>query len=209
MTGSTHFWCDTCNVQSLLIIDGRSIFRDEYEEEIVSQMGHCVRCSQPGLVIQQQVGPDEWSHFQLYPKILKKTDLVLPPRVNESFREAVLCESAGAWLATAVMVRRTLEAIAKEIDPSAKTLMNGLEALKKKGLISDELHQWGTELRFIGNIGAHPTGDVIERQDANDAMEFLKAIVETIYHLRPKFQEMQRRRKKAKELPAPVVPPTE
>ena len=172
-------------------------------------MGHCVKCGRPGLIERQEIAPHEYANYQLYPRIRKRIELALPPRVSESFLEAVICELAGAWLATAVMVRRTLEAIAKEFDPSVKTLMNGLETLKTRGLISDELHRWGTELRFIGNIGAHPTGDVITKQDANDAMEFLRAIVETIYHLRPKFQEMQRRRKKAKEPADPVVPPTE
>ena len=99
----------------------------------------------------------------------------------------------------AVMVRRTLEAIAREFDPDAKTLFKGLHAMKVKGLISEELSQWGDALRFIGNLGAHPTDDEVTKDDAQDAMEFLKAIVETIYDLRPKFKEMVARRQKDAE----------
>jgi hypothetical protein len=71
--------------------------------------------------------------------------------------------------------------------------------MKEKGLISEELSQWGDELRFIGNIGAHPTDDVVTELDSKEALEFLEAIVETIYHLRPKFQAMRLRRARGSE----------
>jgi hypothetical protein len=117
------------------------------------------------------------------------------------------CMAAGAWLAAAVMVRRTLEAIAREFDPSAKNLFSGLHAMKAKGLISEELSQWGDALRFIGNLGAHPTDEEVSQADAQDAMEFLKAIVETIYDLCPKFKEMVARRQK--DAPAAEEPSKE
>jgi hypothetical protein len=92
------------------------------------------------------------------------------------------------------MVRRTLEAIGKEFDPKARRLFDGLRAMKDRGAISEELLQWGDQLRFLGNIGAHPTADVVTPEDGRDALEFLNAIAETIYHLRPKFQAMHKRR---------------
>ncbi len=133
---------------------------------------------------------------------------MLPPKVDESFREALRCEAAGAPLATAVMVRRTLEAIGREFAADAKplTLFKALHAMKDKGLISDELAQWGDALRFIGNIGAHPTDEVVTGLDAREALDFLVAIVETIYVLRPKFQAMKARREKNKT-PAQADPP--
>ncbi|MGC3998040.1 MAG: DUF4145 domain-containing protein [Anaeromyxobacter sp.] len=133
----------------------------------------------------------------------------MPPRVEESFREATRCEVAGAPLATAVMVRRTLEAIGKEFAPDAKPLFRALHVMKDKGLISDELAQWGDALRFIGNIGAHPTDDVVTSQDAREALDFLVAIVETIYVLRPKFQAMKVRREKTAAHEPPEESPRE
>lgn len=201
---STHFWCDGCEGHAELMIVGTTGYTDEDNDQHNVILGRCVKCGRPGVVEGRASQRNLLDRTQLYPKIIRKSDVdrvALPSRVGESFREAALCEGVGAWLATAVMVRRTLEAIAKEFDASVKTLVAGLDTLRTNGLISEELHQWGTELRFIGNIGAHATDDVITRQDAQDAMEFLRAIVETIYLLRPKFQEMQLRRKKAKEPP--------
>jgi len=136
-------------------------------------------------------------------------DAVLPPKVDESFREAMQCEVAGAPLATAVMVRRTLEAIGREFAPDAKPLFRALHAMKDKGLISDELAQWGDALRFIGNIGAHPTDEVVTALDAREALDFLIAIVETIYVLRPKFHAMKVRREKTMTRQAEQAPASE
>jgi hypothetical protein len=124
----------------------------------------------------------------------------MPPEVELSYSEAMRCESAEAWLATAVMVRRTMEAVGKDFNPNARNLAEGLKAMFNLGAISNELMEWGTELRFLGNVGAHPGGQRISHQDATDAMEFLAAIIETIYSLRPKFMAMRVRRKAAKAL---------
>lgn len=68
--------------------------------------------------------------------------------------------------------------------------------LRAQGVISNELSSWGHELRFLGNVGAHPRDVHVTRLDAEEAIEFLEAIIETIFHLRPKFQAMRDRRAK-------------
>ncbi|WP_437932571.1 DUF4145 domain-containing protein [Sorangium sp. So ce291] len=184
-------------MQVQLVRDGKSSWSDETIYERIYVLGHCVKCNQTGLVEFAREYPDgEVDSRQLYPTATRPVDLELPPKVMESYTEALKCESAGAWLATAVMVRRTLEAIGKEFDPKAKRLFDGLRSMQQQGLISEELYQWGDELRFLGNIGAHPTEQLISEQDAKEALEFLGAIVETIYHLRDKFKKMQARRKR-------------
>jgi hypothetical protein len=173
------------------------------------RFGHCVRCHRPGLIAELEVGHEEYAaSTQEYP-VTRNVDAKLPPRVDESFREALRCEVAGAPLATAVMVRRTLEAIGRTFDNEARTLARVLQTMKGKGLISEELAEWGDALRFIGNIGAHPTDDRVTMEDAREALDFLVAIVETIYVLRPKFEAMKARRAQkpvaqAEESPLPL-----
>lgn len=209
------FRCPRCKAFVQLKVDGRHFKPLENEEDPHTWLlfGHCVRCNQAGIVEEIETGPDQWDReigAQIYPPATRSIDFALPPLVEESFQEAIKCESIGAPLATAVMVRRTLEAIARQFDPSAKNLFRGLHAMKEKGLISEELAQWGDQLRFIGNIGAHPTDeDKVTMQDAREAVEFLNAIVETIYHLRPKFQAMQARRQAKKAKPKPPPNPDE
>ncbi len=160
--------------------------------------GFCATCGWPGVLTAVATGRAEGDHSepeQLYPEPPDRERKDLPPLVSESYREARVCAHTGAHIATAVMVRRTLEAVTRAFDPAAKTLHAGLRAMREQGVISDELFTWGEHLRFLGNIGAHPReGEAVSDQDAADAMQFLEAIVETIYVLRPKFAAMMARR---------------
>jgi hypothetical protein len=86
-------------------------------------------------------------------------------------------------------------------------LAKGLNELFQQGKISQELLSWSDELRFLRNIGAHPTDKKISRDDAHDSLNLLQAILETLYHLRPKFEQMRARRAVA-AAPPPTAPPT-
>ncbi len=68
----------------------------------------------------------------------------------------------------------------------------------------------GRRAPFIGNIGAHPTDEVVTALDAREALDFLVAIVETIYVLRRKFQAMKldARRTRRPHRPLRRLPPT-
>jgi hypothetical protein len=151
-----------------------------------------------------EVAQGEWDVSQVFPiPIRRKAGTSLPPKVAESYDEAMKCWSAGAYLATAVMVRRTLEAIARTYDASVRSPAKGIDVLKAKGLISEEIAAWGHELRFLGNIGAHPTEDVVGLDDARDSMDFLEAIVQVLFELRPKFDDMRKRRNRMAKAPSP------
>jgi hypothetical protein len=104
--------------------------------------------------------------------------------------------ASGSPIAAVVMIRRTLEAVGKHFKgDSVHNLKDAIDKMKGAGAISAELAEWGHELRFIGNTGAHPSDNPPSMEDARDAMEFLDAILETIYRLRPKFQAMHERRR--------------
>jgi hypothetical protein len=159
--------CLTCKARTQLVVVGEHrLPRWEDIPPRVHSFGHCAVCGEPG-VTETTAGPygteEDEQLFPSPPRTLPKR--LLPPRVEVSYREAVKCASAEAWLATAVMVRRTLEAIGQEFDPKAKPLFAGLKAMKEKGVISEELLQWGDHLRFLGNVSAHPTDEVVEPED--------------------------------------------
>lgn len=159
--------------------------------------GECVRCHVPVLVIERYVpNHDAWDFSrQLQPPLRSNAlEYELPGLVRQSYDEALLCEQAGAWLATCVMVRRTLEAVVKNHSPAQKSLFHGLKQMRDDGIIAEEVFQWGEALRFIGNISAHPTNEIVREEDARDALRFVTAICETLYHLRPIFKELMERR---------------
>jgi hypothetical protein len=123
-------------------------------------------------------------------------DFDMPEIVMASFSEAQRNRAAGSWLAAAILVRRTLEAVGRDLHPQHKNLFDCLNAMKTGGVISQEIWEWGTELRLLGNSAAHPGGDVVAAQDCEDAIHFLTAILRTLYELRPKFHAMRERRNK-------------
>src|SRR6266508_1065718 len=111
--------CPVCKAFTQMQADGRhKADLDLFGVPATYIFGHCIRCGQIGLLLRVQTGSEQFDpDKQLYPTFPRSVDFTLPPLVDESFREALRCESVEAPLATAVMVRRTLEAIAKEFDP--------------------------------------------------------------------------------------------
>lgn len=190
------FFCPACSARVQLVPVGAYNYTEEGQLTVRVEFGHCALCRSPAVLEFAEMDEGYYELLkQLYPSTEHRIEASLPTRVAESYVEATKCASAGAPLATAVMVRRTLEAIALEIDPSAKKgLFAGLARMKELGTISDELYQWGEALRFLGNISAHPTGEIVTSQEAQEAIEFLTAIVQTMYVLRPKFEAMRARR---------------
>lgn len=94
------------------------------------------------------------------------------------------------------MVGCTLEAICREFDPTVKTVFDGLKSLHSQGIISQELLDWSNQLRVLRNWAAHATTKKIELRDASDSLDFLQAILEIRYELRPKFEAFKKRKKK-------------
>ncbi len=69
-----------------------------------------------------------------------------------------------------------------------------LESLRKNGHIDQKLLTWADELRLIGNDAAHDLDIVIEQVDAQDALEFVEAILMYAFSLTLKFEEFKKRR---------------
>lgn len=163
---------------------------------------NCEFCESPSLFIREDIGLgfefDDF--FRIYPQNDRNLGFDVPEIVKRSYDEAVKCENAKIWTAAVVMIGRALEAVCKDAFPDSKDIYNGLKKMKDNGLISEELLEWSNELRVLRNLGAHATTEKISGQDANEAIDFLQAILETLYHLRPKFKRMKDRRSKEKEI---------
>jgi uncharacterized protein DUF4145 len=197
------FYCPACRMQVQLITRGEH----HYETESANKdyiFGHCAKCFRAGLVEYGREGAtgDASAARQLWPSPVRLIEFDLPPRVMESYQEALRCESAGAWIATALMARRTLDAVVRDFAPEHERPFEGLKAMLAKGYISEELYRWGDELRFLSEVSAQ-AADVVGHQDAKEALEFLHALIENLYFLREKFKRMQARRQRGKQSTAP------
>jgi hypothetical protein len=159
-------------------------------------LARCGSCGRIALFCREDIfgGFENENYYRLWPPHSRHLGFDLPKIVQQSYNEAVKCETAKAYLAAVVMVRRALEAVTKEHEPTARSLHTGLQAMFSRGLVSKEISDWGNELRVIGNLGAHATEEKVDRQDAVEAIDFLQAILEILYDLRPKFERMRARR---------------
>ncbi|MDC0746349.1 DUF4145 domain-containing protein [Polyangium mundeleinium] len=199
MHRNPSFYCQACRMQVQLVHHGEHKYQQQDGASKDYVFGHCARCNRVGLVeYEHEADGGAAEPRQLWPSVLRPIDFELPPRVMEAYQETLRCEAAGAWMATAVMARRTLEVVVREFAPDHERFLDGLRALYTKGLISEELCRWGEELRFLGDVGVLPTDPKASHQDAKEALEFLGALLETLYHLREKFRRMQARRQRGR-----------
>lgn len=190
------YHCPSCAEPTNFLIDGVHTVLDAAPPDEYS-FAHCSKCNNPAMFVREDMGDGFENDFyvRVYPPHDRHIGFYLPVVVRESYEEAVRCETANAWIASVVMVGRTLEAVVKEYDPNEKSAYKGLQTMQKNGVISQELLDWSNELRVLRNIGAHASSQKVEQVDAKESLDFLQAILEILYDLRPRFVKMRNRRK--------------
>jgi hypothetical protein len=142
----------------------------------------CTSCDRPAVFLREDVGDgfDSDAYWRMFPAQDRHIGFVLPEVVRHSYDEAVKCERAKVWTATAAMIGRALEAVCKEYDPKAKSMFDGLKIMLTNGAISQEIYEWANALRAIRNIASHATEVTVPRQDAVEALDFLQSILEIL-----------------------------
>ena len=159
---------------------------------------------------------------RIYPKP-PKTFLSrrIPKSVHDSISEADKSLQANANIAACVMLGRALEAVCRDLliqspvtptssgaDPSPQRhlmLGEGIEQLRKNGLIDNRLFDWSQQLHAFRNVAAHPTDESISREDAEDLQSFVYAIIEYVYDLTDRYTEFKERiHRKAKKKQPPT-----
>ena len=190
--------CTKCKTAVVFEIVGQHAWQGDSDQfPIELYLAKCGNCGVASLFCREDYGEgfEADTFYRMYPAQRRQLRFFLPSEVEASYDEAVKCEGAKAWTALAVMVGRTLEAVAKQYYPGA-TLAAALKKMLADGIISEEIHEWSTHLRVIRNIGAHPSKEKIDSQEATEALDFAQAILEILYDLRPKFEQMKKRRTK-------------
>lgn len=108
----------------------------------------------------------------------------IPNDIAAAFNEATMCYSANCFRASAAMARRTLEAITVDQGETSGRLVDRLNTLSSKGILHPNLSDWATEVRLIGNIGAHfDLIDTVKEDDASDLLSFVLELLRYLYEL--------------------------
>lgn len=193
-------------------VGGYSYFDDNIGDPVGFILLRCPACDQPMLAAQDYTysGHENWEPAEpriVYPEPYKQLSYDVPEVVRKSYEEAVRCFSSKAFTASAIMCRRTLEALVGEKLGKPRALSSGIAELKKLGLIDPQLVEWADALRVSGNKAAHDVGTNVSKQDAQDVIEFSHALIEYVFTYKQKFEEFKKRSQAAAK-PTPKMPPT-
>ena len=156
---------------------------------------NCPRCQHAIVIEETEHWFDTWSSPKtVYPIDLAGLSEEIPENLRNSFNEAVACFNARAFNASAIMCRRTLEALCKELGVRNRNLASSLKAMGDDGHIEGSLTEWADALRIVGNEAAHDVECNVSSLDSQDILEFTEALLDYLYVFKKKFEAFQKRR---------------
>ena len=134
-----------------------------------------------------------------------RTDI--PGPILSAFEEAISCHANQCFVASAMMIRKTLDLLC--IDKGAKggDLKDRIASLKLKVLISQELFEGMDGLRLLGNDAAHVesrTFDDVGKEEIEVAIEFVKELVKAVYQYSGLVARLESLKKKASAAVSPA-----
>jgi hypothetical protein len=129
-------------------------------------------------------GAVSWRGFHWWPLAGTSLHEAVPEFIRSAYNEAALALSANCPRASAVMARRTLEAIAVDKGETNGTLASRMNELSKNGHLHPSLVEWIKEVRLVGNSGAHYDPiDLVRSEDACQLLDFIKELLNYLYVL--------------------------
>lgn len=138
-------------------------------------IGSCNLCSNPVLV--GEVNGVIWPH-----PLPTQTAAEIPEAIRGNLDEAKMCNSVSAWRASVTMCRRAIQmaCIDKGASP-ADNLVSQINSLKSSGIITQDIHEWATVVRWVGNDGAHPGGNEPDAEDAASMLDLAEQFLHVLY----------------------------
>jgi hypothetical protein len=209
-------FCTKCNI----LVEAKTISRGfgQFRNDAVSPLDEvdteyhgdhfivalCGRCNSPFLIRESLYGiPGEFetvtNEVVLYPPPAGHELDGLPEPVSRSLEQAHRSFSTASYDACALMCRRALEAVCKNLSASGNNLAQRISDLKVKGHIDEKLHQWAHGVRLLGNEAAHDVETPVTQEDACDILDLTEAVLLYAFTLEKKFQAFQARRSKRQE----------
>jgi Domain of unknown function (DUF4145) len=130
----------------------------------------------------------------LYPTDRNISTDGMPETASRAYAAAARSYQVGLYEPCVIMCRKCIEALCQELGATKGNLKERLDNLRKSGHIDQKLATWADELRLIGNDAAHDLDIVIEQVDAQNALEFVEAILMYAFSLTRKFEAFKKRR---------------
>lgn len=118
----------------------------------------------------------------------------IPDRIKHTFEEALKCHGNNCFIASAIMIRKTLEEICVDKSSEGKNLFKRIENLKSKIVLPEELIDGMQELRLLGNDAAHieaKTFEQIGKDELEISIEFTKEILKAVYQYESLLEKLR------------------
>ena len=123
----------------------------------------------------------------------------IPPKIAELLEESIECYSNGCYIASAIMIRRTLEEICATEGAEGDTLEKRIDNLKGKVVLPQKLFKGLHNLRLMGNDAAHVKSknyDKIGEKEVKVAIEFTRELLKALYQYDELLAELEKLKKK-------------
>ena len=108
----------------------------------------------------------------------------VPVAVQSAFEEAIKCHAQRCFVASAIMVRKTLEELCTDRKAVGPDLKQRIKALGTKVLLPTELLEGLDDLRLLGNDAAHIESREYEKvgqEEVEIGIEFTKEVLKAVY----------------------------
>lgn len=110
----------------------------------------------------------------------------IPAPIVKSLQEAIACDAENLHVASAIMIRRTLEELCEDKAAEGANLKMRLASLQSVVVLPKGLLLALDDLRLLGNDAAHieaKTYDSIGKEELSIAIELTKEILKAVYQL--------------------------
>ncbi len=108
----------------------------------------------------------------------------IPTNITNTLEEAITCHANRCYVASAIMVRRTLEEICEDREAKGANLWQRIGKLKERVVISEGLIEGMGNLIMLGNDAAHVesrTFEQVSKEEVGLGIEIAKEILKAVY----------------------------
>jgi hypothetical protein len=108
----------------------------------------------------------------------------LPEAVVSAIEEAITCHSQDCYVASAIMVRKTLEEVCRDQGATGKNLRDRINDLGTKIVLPQPMLDALDNLRLLGNDAAHVESqeyDKVDKEEVEVAIDVTKEILKATY----------------------------
>lgn len=122
----------------------------------------------------------------------------IPDKIANIFDEALQCYSNNCFTASAMMIRKTLEAICEDFNSPGNYLFEKIENLKRTIILPKELLDSMNEIRLMGDDADHIQSSAfndIDEKEVEISIEFTKELLKAVYqykHLLEKLKQIKK-----------------